>query len=154
MIDGNFASEHLKMRRPDDDVALTDGDGYFVSIKDYETHLAETSETKQVVCYLFSIYLILSFQSKRSTCNNHNAVNRTNVGHDNLEATGIAAIACARHGCFYPHTVVDFQKGEQYVLIFIWLPLVLTILQTEKCRLCFLPGNPKNGCNARASGYL
>jgi hypothetical protein len=51
VIDGNFASEHLKMRRPDDDVALTDGDGYFVSVSDYETHLAETSETKQVECY-------------------------------------------------------------------------------------------------------
>jgi hypothetical protein len=72
------------------------------------------------VVYVFSPYLILNFQLKRSTCNNHNAVNRTNTGHNHLEATGIAAIACARHGCFYPHAVVDFQKGEQYVLSFIW----------------------------------
>ena len=32
-----------------------------------------------------------------------------------LEVTGIGAIACARHGCFVPHSVVDFQKGEQSV---------------------------------------
>ena len=30
-----------------------------------------------------------------------------------MEATGIGAIACGRHGCFIPHSVVDFQKGEQ-----------------------------------------
>jgi hypothetical protein len=47
VIDGNFASEHIKMKRPDDDVALTDGNRYFVSVEDYETHLAETPENKQ-----------------------------------------------------------------------------------------------------------
>jgi hypothetical protein len=34
-----------------------------------------------------------------------------------MEATGIGAAACARHGCYYPHSVVDFQKGEKYVLL-------------------------------------
>jgi len=28
-------------------------------------------------------------------------------------ATGIGACACARHGCFLPNSVVDFQKGEK-----------------------------------------
>ena len=37
---------------------------------------------------------------------------------DNLEATGIGAVACGHHGCFYPHSVVDFQKGERYGLKF------------------------------------
>ncbi|KAG2078324.1 hypothetical protein BDR04DRAFT_998436, partial [Suillus decipiens] len=27
-------------------------------------------------------------------------------------ATGVGATACAHHGCFVPHSVVDFQKGE------------------------------------------
>ncbi|KAG1873904.1 hypothetical protein F4604DRAFT_1925476 [Suillus subluteus] len=31
----------------------------------------------------------------------------------NLEATGIGGCACARHGCFVPHSMVDFQKGER-----------------------------------------
>lgn len=29
------------------------------------------------------------------------------------DATGVAAIACARHGCFAPGGVVDLQKGER-----------------------------------------
>ena len=36
-----------------------------------------------------------------------------------LALTGIGGCACARHGCFVPHAMVDFQKGEQYVLYII-----------------------------------
>jgi len=50
---------------------------------------------------------------QRSRCNNHKAVNQANANRRNLEATGIGATACARHGCFCPHSVVDFQKGER-----------------------------------------
>ncbi|KAG1776256.1 hypothetical protein EV702DRAFT_1180067 [Suillus placidus] len=32
---------------------------------------------------------------------------------DTLESTGIGGVACARHGCFVPHSMVDFQKGER-----------------------------------------
>ncbi|KAG1731781.1 hypothetical protein EDB19DRAFT_1896895 [Suillus lakei] len=31
-----------------------------------------------------------------------------------LEVTGIGGCACARHGCFIPHAMVNFQKGERY----------------------------------------
>ncbi|KAG1786181.1 hypothetical protein EV424DRAFT_1476806 [Suillus variegatus] len=50
-----------------------------------------------------------------SECNNHRAVNQANASRHKLEATGIGGCACARHGCFVPHSVVDFQKGEWYV---------------------------------------
>ncbi|KAG1805128.1 hypothetical protein EV424DRAFT_1474414 [Suillus variegatus] len=36
-----------------------------------------------------------------------------NASHHRLEATGIGGCACARHGCFVPHAMVDFQKGER-----------------------------------------
>ena len=29
------------------------------------------------------------------------------------DITGIVAIACARHGCFAPNTIVDLSRGEQ-----------------------------------------
>lgn len=29
------------------------------------------------------------------------------------DITGIVAIACARHGCFAPNTIVDLTRGEQ-----------------------------------------
>lgn len=51
--------------------------------------------------------------TQKSTCNNHRAVSQANANRHNLEATGIGATACARHGCFCPHSVVDFQKGER-----------------------------------------
>ena len=44
-------------------------------------------------------------------------MNAANLDRKNRDATGIGACACARHGCFVPHTVVDFQKGERYVPI-------------------------------------
>ncbi|KAG2057846.1 hypothetical protein BDR06DRAFT_877718, partial [Suillus hirtellus] len=47
------------------------------------------------------------------SCSNHCAVNAANVQRSNLRATSVGATACARHGCFVPHSVVDFQKGEQ-----------------------------------------
>ncbi|KAG1866912.1 hypothetical protein F4604DRAFT_1505302, partial [Suillus subluteus] len=49
----------------------------------------------------------------RSDCNNYRAVNQANTSHHKLEATGIGGCACARHGCFVPHSMVDFQKGER-----------------------------------------
>ncbi|KAG2339937.1 hypothetical protein BDR05DRAFT_977500 [Suillus weaverae] len=33
----------------------------------------------------------------------------------NLRATGVGATACAQHGCFVPHSIVDFQKGKRQV---------------------------------------
>ncbi|KAG2149136.1 uncharacterized protein EDB93DRAFT_1240433 [Suillus bovinus] len=35
---------------------------------------------------------------KRSTCSNHRAVNAANANRSNLQATGVGATACARHG--------------------------------------------------------
>ncbi|KIK76446.1 hypothetical protein PAXRUDRAFT_169991 [Paxillus rubicundulus Ve08.2h10] len=51
----------------------------------------------------------------RSTCQNHRAINVANASRKNLRVTSIGATACARNGCFVPHSVVDFQKGEQFV---------------------------------------
>ncbi|KAG1859409.1 hypothetical protein C8R48DRAFT_673951 [Suillus tomentosus] len=72
VVDGNFTTQHMKMKTPEDDVSLADGKGYM------------------------NLW-------KRS----------------NLRATGVGATACARHGCFVPHAVVDFQKGERFSLNFI-----------------------------------
>ncbi|KAI6024926.1 hypothetical protein BKA83DRAFT_4124738 [Pisolithus microcarpus] len=43
------------------------------------------------------------------------AINAANINKSNLQSTGIGATACAQHGCFVPHSVVDFQKGERYM---------------------------------------
>ena len=49
-------------------------------------------------------------------------MNLANLNRKNRDATGIGACACARHGCFVPQAVVDFQKGERYALGLILRP--------------------------------
>ncbi|KAG2057281.1 hypothetical protein BDR06DRAFT_980943 [Suillus hirtellus] len=34
--------------------------------------------------------------------------------HLHPTSTGIGGCACTQHGCFVPHSIVDFQKGERY----------------------------------------
>ncbi|KAN0094398.1 hypothetical protein V8E55_002685 [Tylopilus felleus] len=80
------------------DVRLMDGLGYMVGRENYKAYLKATHHPL-----------------KASTCNNHQAVNQANTGHRKLEATSIRATACTWHGCFVPHTIVDFQKGERQV---------------------------------------
>ncbi|KAG2130934.1 uncharacterized protein EDB93DRAFT_1243196 [Suillus bovinus] len=41
------------------------------------------------------------------------AINQANVARHKLESTGIGGVACACHGCFVPHVMVDFQKGRK-----------------------------------------
>ena len=48
VIDGNFSAEHLKMRQPEEDIALSPGGRYMVEPKRYELHLGTGKEIKQV----------------------------------------------------------------------------------------------------------
>ena len=47
-MDGNFSAEHVKMKKPGDDVALADGHGYFVTDADYKSHLKVASDAIEV----------------------------------------------------------------------------------------------------------
>ncbi|KAI6040087.1 hypothetical protein EDC04DRAFT_2602734 [Pisolithus marmoratus] len=98
MTDGNFTAQHMKMNKPELDVTLSDGKGYMVAEVPYQSHLKQSLDSKE-----------------RSTCSNHRAINAANINKSNLRSTGIGATACAWHGCFVPHSVVDFQKGERYM---------------------------------------
>ncbi|KAI6126956.1 hypothetical protein F5141DRAFT_1060598 [Pisolithus sp. B1] len=98
VMDGNFTAQHMKMNKPELDVALSDGKGYMVSEVPYHSHLQWSLDSKE-----------------GSTCSNHRAINAANINKSNLWSTGIGATACAWHGCFVPHSVVDFQKGERYM---------------------------------------
>ncbi|KAG2111729.1 uncharacterized protein F5147DRAFT_651355 [Suillus discolor] len=109
VVDGNFTAQHMKIKTPEDDVSLADGKGYMVTEGPYQSHIIESVEEKE-----------------KSSCSNHHAVNAANIQRSNLRATGVGAIACARHGCFVPHAVVDFQKGERYVVTLLYYDLRLT----------------------------
>ena len=53
VADGNFTADHVKMRNPENDVGLTNGEGYMVEERHYRRHLAVTKEVKQVHEKLF-----------------------------------------------------------------------------------------------------
>jgi len=53
-MDGNFKLDHLKMRRPEDDVALRDGGGHMTTKAPYMEHLRTAPESKTVGPYLHS----------------------------------------------------------------------------------------------------
>ncbi|KZP29241.1 hypothetical protein FIBSPDRAFT_727629, partial [Athelia psychrophila] len=94
--DGNFKAQNSHSARPDKDVCLNDGEGYMVAEQPYQEYLSKVPSRKE-----------------KSTCRNHKAQNSAERNPRNLRASGIAACACARHGCFVPNSVVDFQVGEQ-----------------------------------------
>ncbi|KAG1901809.1 uncharacterized protein F5891DRAFT_1221428 [Suillus fuscotomentosus] len=96
VMDGNFKAEHLHPIKPFNEVWLSDGLGFMVGKDRYKMHLAEAADTVE-----------------KSSCNNHRAVNQANAARHKLESTGIGGVACARHSCFVPHSMVDFQKGER-----------------------------------------
>ena len=113
MIDGNFTADHSKMKRPENNVCLTPGGRYMVEPIRYETHLQEALDYREVWFYPMGHHMATNCPQK-STCSDHKAVNKVNTTQGHLQATGIGAVACARHGCFFPQSVVDFQKGERF----------------------------------------
>lgn len=48
MIDGNFNADHLKMKHPENDVALSPGGRYMVEPTRYETHLKSSVDYREV----------------------------------------------------------------------------------------------------------
>jgi hypothetical protein len=49
VADGNFSMQNMHMKKPLEDVALTDKEGYAVEDVPYRVHLAESIEYKQVL---------------------------------------------------------------------------------------------------------
>ncbi|KAI6024533.1 hypothetical protein EDC04DRAFT_2869369 [Pisolithus marmoratus] len=96
VMDGNFKAEHMHERHPDDQVWLMDGRSFMVANPRYQEYLKATPHIME-----------------KSTCNNHKAISQASMSWGKLNSTGVGAMACAQHGCFYLHSVVDFQKGER-----------------------------------------
>lgn len=54
VMDGNFVSEHLRMRNPEDEVPLSDGHGFMVTSAPYKQHIKEANDSREV----YAIFLI------------------------------------------------------------------------------------------------
>ncbi|KAL4061722.1 hypothetical protein J3A83DRAFT_4119082, partial [Scleroderma citrinum] len=96
VMDGNFKAKHMHSKDPSNEVWLMDGKGFIVESMPYKEYLKGITNVVE-----------------RLDCSNHHAVNHANANRNQLASTGISGCACARHGCFVPHAMVDFQKGRQ-----------------------------------------
>ncbi|KAI5987002.1 hypothetical protein EDC04DRAFT_2873478 [Pisolithus marmoratus] len=76
VVDGNFTAQHMKMNKPELDVALSDGKGYMVSEVPYQSHLQQSLDSKE-----------------RSTCSNHRAINAANINNI-MKALVIYDVGC------------------------------------------------------------
>ena len=47
VVDGNFKADHVRQKRPEDDVWLTSGEGVYAERTRYLEHLAVAKETKE-----------------------------------------------------------------------------------------------------------
>jgi hypothetical protein len=117
VVDGNMKCQQMKMKHPEDDFSLRDGEAFAVQSRPYAHHIKTSVKHKQasLQSHISCKGLPNTLVHKKSRCTNHKAVNFSNANWHNLECTGIAGCACARHGAFIPHMLVDFQKGERQV---------------------------------------
>src|SRR5579871_5355890 len=80
--------------------------------------------------------------SQKLKCHSHRAITQANAGkRAHLRSTGIGACACARHGFFYPQSVVDFQKGERFAMKLKFTFGYLTLTQADEYGLLHLWSN-------------
>jgi hypothetical protein len=52
VVDGNMKLVHLKMKRPEDDVSLSDGELFMVRRAPYAEHLATAPDKQPVSCHM------------------------------------------------------------------------------------------------------
>jgi hypothetical protein len=60
VVDGNFKLDNLKMKKADEDVALSDGEAFFVGDVQYKEHLRQAVELKEVSAFTQIQGLLLS----------------------------------------------------------------------------------------------
>ena len=112
VADGNFVAVHQLQPRSVDDVWIKNGEGFMTERTRYQEHLDCTTEQREVSSFYSAEGFFLT-GSQPTTCHEHRAVLDKSKCHKGCDVSGIGALACLRHGCYAPGSVVDFQKGER-----------------------------------------
>lgn len=122
--DGNHTL-HKKSKRDDKtDYSLSDGRAFFAeSSKMAAFAKAKGKEGRTVVRLLFFSHSIkinvLKIVHQVRTCSGFKVTRSQRAGKfRNMDISGVVAILCLRHGCFFPRAIVDLVGNEQYV----WIP--------------------------------
>ncbi|KAF8799621.1 hypothetical protein BYT27DRAFT_7227787 [Phlegmacium glaucopus] len=94
---GNFKADHVKNNNAAPDLWLSDGGGMMTRWAEYKDFLHTATE-----------------RLTKAPCENtFCAIEQAMLLSKACDITGIVAIACARHGCFAPNSIVDLTWGEQ-----------------------------------------
>ncbi|KAF8816556.1 hypothetical protein BYT27DRAFT_7220649 [Phlegmacium glaucopus] len=97
VADGNFKADHVKNNNAAPDLWLSDGGGMMTRRAEYKDFLRTATE-----------------RLTKAPCENtFRAIEQAMLLSKACDITGIVAIACARHGCFAPNSIVDLTWGEQ-----------------------------------------
>ncbi|KAG6834489.1 hypothetical protein H0H93_009346 [Arthromyces matolae] len=115
-VDGNFRLQRKNKNTDPDDVALNNGNGYFVPSEPYKKY-------QEVVRK--------SGPEEAATCSHLRASRMQNIAKfKNAAVSGVVAFQCARHGFYLPQSIVDLIKGEafcftDFALCYVLLELML-----------------------------
>ncbi|KAH9474324.1 hypothetical protein JR316_0012782 [Psilocybe cubensis] len=116
MADGNFKADHVQPKKPSHDVWLSEGSGIIPNREEYHAFLKSAIEKLTVwSAQLGSILTMLTKENLQGApCENtFRAITGALQASKSCDVTGVVGIACARHGCYAPNSLVDLFKGEQ-----------------------------------------
>ncbi|KAF8799524.1 hypothetical protein BYT27DRAFT_7227815 [Phlegmacium glaucopus] len=92
VADGNFKADHIRQKNDAADVWLSEGGGMMPRRCDYQDFLDTAIERRT---------------------NQFRVIEQAMLFSKACDITGIVAVACARHGCFAPNSIVNLFRGEQ-----------------------------------------
>ncbi|TFK63368.1 hypothetical protein BDN72DRAFT_902463 [Pluteus cervinus] len=102
-IDGNHRLQRKNKNDDPDDVAINEGNAYFVDSKAFRAYLDVAEKKKN------------DDDSERSTCTHLRASRLQKVAKfKNAAVSGVISVQCARHGLYQAQGSVDMEKGETY----------------------------------------
>ena len=119
---------HLIMKRPEDDVSLSDGELFMVKRPPYAEHLAHAPQKQPVSSHKSIVHLSSDNLTnvKKSRCSNHRAQNNGNLHQKHLDSTGKGACTCKTWcisptlcGRFSKRRVVDISDTMRKMMLFI-----------------------------------
>lgn len=116
-IDANFRLKRRAISSEEKDPSLSEGWAFFVEETAYKAHLTKHwNQPQEVSVGLFTLASKLySTFEQRSTCVDHDAVNKPDKESRGNASSGVGAVDCIRHNMKRPQGVGDLQKGERSV---------------------------------------
>jgi len=117
VADGNFKADHVRQKN-NVDVWLSEGGGMVPKGDEYEAFLQQAFEFATVSdltdSYVDLLLTVGAGCGQPPGCKNtFKAITNALLASKACDVKGVAAIACARHGCYAPGALVDLYTGEQ-----------------------------------------